>query len=348
MPTILREANWLRPWSWRSRKEPPYLLESRRGPILEFVIQSAGMQEAMRLKSFGTPLEIGEVSNYTDDSVLATLSGLLAPSADGSSLGMEAWTNLLIGSSDLDPLYREAIKTVPKRLFERLFSQPLKRFAVDLETFKVSRSEEVLAQFVKRYAQRTTWLVTRHIYANEPYGLDDQPLSTVNLELPPFLHQYFALVEAQDDCCISGEGPEKRDDIIDSPDNDIERHVLLISRHHSVARSSLFNGPAFQGFRYALARVAEMGTSHWYITKIPNFAMLCYPDVEWRLSILYALGTISLIALSRRLETHITEPLNRSLTPIICYLGVRFRPRVKPGHQRIEWICVGIQLPYYV
>ena len=348
-PTSLREVNWLRPWSWWSRKEQPYPLQSRRGPILEFVLQSAGFQEAMQFKSSGTLPETEEVSIDTDDSVLAALSVLFGPSADGRSLGMQVWTNLLIGSSALGPLYKKAIKTVPKRLFEHIFFQLLRRFAVDLETLlTLSKSKEVLARFVKRYAHRTAWLVTRHIYAEEQYDLHDLLVSTVNLELPPFLNQYFARVEAQDNSFTSGEGPEKRDDFIDSLNHDIRRSVLLNSRHHSVAKSLLFNGPAFQEFRDALAWSVEMRTSHWTITRILAFTILLDLGIERILYNLYELGTISLITLSRKLETHITEPLNRSLTRFIYNLRVKFRPRVKPSHQRIEWICVGIRFPFYV
>ena len=185
IPTSPRIANWLHPWSWWSRKEPSYPLKSHRGPILEFVIQSAGFQEAIQCKSSVTLSEIQYISNDSKDSGLAALSVLFGPSADGSSSGLEVWTKMLVGSSDLGPLYRKAIKTLPKRIFERLFSQALKRFAVNLERFKRSKSEEVLAYFVQRYALRTAWLVTRHIYAEESY---DPCLSTVNLELSPFLH----------------------------------------------------------------------------------------------------------------------------------------------------------------
>ena len=352
MPFSLREADWLRPWSWGSRKEQPYPLQSRRGPILEFVLQSAGFQEAMQFKSSGTLPETEEVSIYTDDSVLAALSVLFGPYADGRSLGLEVWTNMLIGSSGLGPLYKKAIKTVPKRLFEYFFFHLLKRFAVDLETFSpLSKSKEVLAQFVKRYAHRTAWLVTRHIYAEEQYVSQDLLVSTVNLELAPSLHQYFAWVEAQDDLFTSDEGPEKRDDVIDSLIHDMRRSVLLSSRHHSVAKSLLFNGLAFQEFQDALAWSVEIRTSHSIITRILAFTIrldFCLLSNERTLYNPYELGTISLITLSRKLETHITEPLNRSLTRFIYNLRVKFRPRIKPGHQRIEWICVGIRFPFDV
>ena len=347
MPTSSREANWLRPWSWWSRKKPPYLLKSQRGPILEFVIQSAEFQEAMQCKSSVTLSETQIVSIDSKDSALAALSVLFGPSADGSSLGIEVWTKLLVGSSDLGPLYRKAIKTVPKRIFERLFSRALKRFAVNLEGFKRSKSEEVLAHFVQRYALRTAWLVTRHIYAKEPYK---PRLSKVNLELSPFLHQYFARLEAQDDFLTSGEGPENRDDIIDSPDYTIKRSVLLISHHHSVAKSLLFKGPAFLEFQDALALGVETCTSPR--SMIIRNAL----PIEIFLSIGFALNnpyvwvlTLSAIILwARERETYNTEPLNRLLARFIYNLRVMFRPRVKPGHQRIEWICVGIQFTFYV
>ena len=348
MPSQPREPNRLRPWSRLLRKEPPYGRKSWRPPIHEFVIQSAGFQEAMQFKSSRTPPETEGVSIDTDDSVLAALSVLFGPSAEGGLLGIEVWTNLLIGSSDLGSLYKKAIKTVPKILFEQRFFQLLKKFAVDLETFTLSKSGEVLAQFVERYAHRTAWLVTRHIYAEELHDPHDPLFSTVNLELPPFLHQYFARVEAQDNLFTLGEGPEKRDDVIDNPDHNIKRSVLLVSRHHSVAKSLLFDGPAFQEFRHDLTRFVEMRTSPWYIIDMLASTILFDLGFESILNSLYTLGTISLITLSGKLETHIAKPLNRSLTRFIYYLRVKFRPRVKPGHQRIEWICVGIRFPFYV
>lgn len=347
MTTSPREVNWLRPWSWWSRKEPPYPLKSERGPILEFVIQSAGFQEAMQCKSSVTLFETEMVSIDTADSALAALSVLFGPSADGSSLGIEVWTKLLIGSSDLGPLYRKSIETVPKRLFEQLLSQELKSFAVDLQRFNASKPAEVLARFVQRYALRTAWLVTRHIYAEEPY---DPHLSAVNLELSPFLHQYFARVEAQDDLFTSGEGPEKPDDVIDSPDHVIKRSVLLISHHHSVAKSLLFTWSPFMRFRDELAWGVEMRTPHWsmiisnantIITLLDSVFLLIFPyGWVWSLSLI--------ILWFREHKTYITEPLDRSLAHFIYILRVMFRPRVKPGHQRIEWICVGIQFTFYV
>ena len=110
-------------------------------------------------------------------------------------LGIEEWTTLLTKSSTLDPLYRKAIKAVPKEIFELHFSWLLETFAEDLNGSVRSKSQEILTRFVRRYARRTAWLVTRHIYAGD---LDDLPLSRVNIEVPPSLDQFFAQLEAQD------------------------------------------------------------------------------------------------------------------------------------------------------
>lgn len=87
---------------------PPHRLESEKGIIDEFIIQSDGSQETMQFKGSRTPPESEDGSTDTDDNELAAISVLFGPSADGTPLGIEQWTNMLIGSSALDGLYEKA------------------------------------------------------------------------------------------------------------------------------------------------------------------------------------------------------------------------------------------------
>ena len=312
------------------QEEPPYRLGSHKGNIDEFVIHSDGFQEAMQLKDPRTPPESEDDSIELDDKVLAGIS----------SLGIEEWTNLLTGSSTLDPLYKKAIKAVPKEIFERNFSRMLETFAEDLYGSVHSRSEEILTRFVRRYARRTAWLVTRHIYAGEP---DDPPLSRVNIEVLPPLDQFFAQLEAQDHLFSPSEEMENRVEVFDNPDYDTKKLILLSPRHHSVVRSFLFNGPAFSKFENALAEFVDTHASAWYKIAILTFIMVLGPlGVAFIFGILYLFGPIILANLSSKLEVHIINPFDRALTHFIYYIRVKCRPRVKPGYQRIEWICVGI------
>lgn len=351
-PTSLRELNWLRPWSWWSRKVPPYPLKSQRGPIHELVIQSAEFQEAMQLKSSRTPPETEEVSIDTDDSVLAALSVLFGPSADGSSLGMQVWTNLLLGSSDLGPLYSKATKIAPEKVFEWEFFWLLDTFAEDLNGSAHSKSRKILTRFVKRYARRTAWLLTRHIYA---WRLRD-PLDTgpVKIGVPPSLDQLFTQLEAQNALFTSYE--EIRTPV-DDPNYNTMKVVLLSRRHHSLVTSFLFNGPACSKLQSGLVEfmdttMAEYGSVDiyapgvtWCIIALLAFIMVLGPlGIAFIYGILYTFGPMSLPTIYSKVETHITN----SLTRFIYYLRVKFRPRVKPGHQRIEWICVCIRFPFYV
>ena len=325
---------------------PSYRLESHTNTIDEFVIHSDGSQEAMQLKYSRTPPESEDDSTDIDDTVLAGISALFRSSADGSPLGIEEWATLLTESSTLDPLYRKAIKAVPKEIFEWNSSWLLETFAEDLNGSVHSKSEEILSRFVRRYARRTAWLVIRHIYARE---LDDPPLSRVNIEVPPSVDQFFAHLEAQDRFSTSGEEMENRVDVFDSPDHDTKELIILSPRHHSAVESFLFNGPAFSKLQNALAGFVDSHTSAWYIIAMLAFIMVLGPlGIAFIFGILYMFGPISLATLSSKLEMHIINPFDRSLTRFSSYLRVKCRPRIKPGHQRIEWICVGISFSFYV
>ena len=271
------------------QRGPPHRLESQKGTIDEFLIQSDGSQETMQLKGSRTPPESEDGSTDSDDNRLAEISVLFDSSADGSS-----WANMLIGSSTLVPLYQKAIKAVPREIFELNLSSLLEDFAEDLNESMHSKSEEILAQYLERHARHTAWLVTRHIYAGEP---DDPSFSRVSIEMTSFL----------------------------------------------------FNSPAFSKFQNALAECVDSYTPTWYIVAFLAFVMVLGPlGIALIYGILYIFGPMSLATFSSKVETHIINPFDRLLTSFICYLRVKSRPRVKPGHQRIEWICVGIQFPFYV
>ena len=99
----------------------------------------------------------------------------------------------------------------------------------------------------------------------------------------------------------------------------------------------------------ALAEFEYKYTSAWYKTAIFAFIVVLGPlGIAIIYGILYIFGPISLATLCSKLEIHIISPFDRSLTRFIFYLRVKCRPRVKPGHQRIEWICVGISFSFYV
>ena len=304
----------------------------------------------MQLKSSRTPPETEDVSIDTDDSVLAALSVLFGPSADESSLEMQVWTNLLLGSSDLRPLYSKATKIVPKEVFEWEFFWLLDTFAEDLNGSVHLKSRKMLTRFVKRYARRTAWLLTRHIYTWRLRDLLDT--GPVKIGVPPSLDQLFAQLEAQNDLFTSYE--ETRTPV-DDPNHDTMKVVLLSRRHHSLVTSYLFNGPAFSKLQSGLVefmdttmaeyRPLDGYTPTWCIIALLAFITVLGPlGIAFIYGILYTFGPMSLPTFSSKIETHITN----SLTRFIYYLRVKFRPRVKPGHQRIEWICVCIRFPFYV
>ena len=321
------------------QEEPPYRLDVHKGDIDEFVIHSDGSQEFMQLKHSRTPPESEDDPLDSDDNVSSGISALFGSFADGSSSGIKELTTSLIESSTLDALYEKAVKDVPKEVFEWNFSRLLQTFAEGLTGSAHSRSEVILARFVRRYACRIAWLVTRHIYSEEP---NHPPLSGVNIEVPPSLDQFFAQLEALDDLSTSGEEMENRVEVSASPDHDIKKLVLLTPRHHSVVKSFLFNGRAFSKFQNALAEVVDTYTSTWYIVAILAFIMVLGPlGIAFVFGFLFTIYPISFATLSSKLAMHVINPFDRLLTHFISHIRVKCRPRVKPGHQRIDWVCVG-------
>ena len=121
------------------------------------------------------------------------------------------------------------------------------------------------------------------------------------------------------------------------------------SRDNIEVTAFLFNSPAFSRFQNALTEYVDSYTPTWYIIAMLAFIMVLGPfGIAFIYGILYIFGPMSLATLSSKVETHIINLFDRSLTRFIYYLRVKFRPRVKPGHQRIEWICVGIRFPFYI
>ena len=121
------------------------------------------------------------------------------------------------------------------------------------------------------------------------------------------------------------------------------------TRDNIEVTSFLANSPAFSIFRDSLAKFVDSYTLTWCKIAMLAFIMVLGPlGIAFIYGILYIFGPTNLSTFSSKIETHIINPLDLLLTRFIYYLRVKFRPRVKPGHQRIEWICVGIRFPFYV